>query len=253
MTWAFGIEILMLLVAFGLGGWGVRSHRRAGWSWSRCLGLGWDRQAARDLLMGLLITGSAMAGVYGIEVWTGMVQSLPAPGGRELLPRALWMALAVLKEEVVMRSLLLGGLVLVLQGRRWHRSQAVLISAVAFGCIHLSNPSASPLSVLGNTLGGVIYGVAFVATGRIWMSLGLHFAWNFVQGPVFGFPVSGLVAGGLFSIQPVGAAWLSGGAYGPEAGAVGMASRGWILLMLWLSLARRPANGLVQSSAQALR
>lgn len=78
----------------------------------------------------------------------------------------------------------------------------MLISAVAFGCIHLSNPSASALSVLGNTLGGVIYGVAFVATGRIWMSLGLHFAWNFVQGPVFGFPVSGLVAGDFSASSP---------------------------------------------------
>jgi hypothetical protein len=128
----------------------------------------------------------------------------------------------------------------------------VLISAVAFGCIHLSNPSASALSVLGNTLGGVIYGVAFVA----------HWSHLDVPGPAFrlefragaGVRLSRQRPGrrGLFSIQPVGAAWLSGGSYGPEAGAVGMASRGWILLMLWLSLARRPANSLVQSSAQAL-
>jgi hypothetical protein len=86
MTWAFGIELSMLLVAFGLGGWGVRSHRRAGWSWSRCLGLGWDRQAARDLLMGLLITGSAMAGFTASRSGPGWSRVCRLPVGGSCCP-----------------------------------------------------------------------------------------------------------------------------------------------------------------------
>ena len=56
---------------------------------------------------------------------------------------------------------------------------------------HSNNPNASWLSVLSNGLGGVMYALAFLGTRRIWMSWGLHLAWNFVPGPVFGFPISG--------------------------------------------------------------
>ncbi len=51
----------------------------------------------------------------------------------------------------------------------------------------------------------------------------MHAAWNFAEGPVFGFPVSGLDMGGLFRLQITGPDWLTGGAFGPEAGALAIA------------------------------
>ncbi len=101
---------------------------------------------------------------------------------------------------------------------------------------------ASPLSVLSNSLGGVAYGLAFVLTGRIWLGLGLHFAWNFVQGPVLGFIVSGHVLGGGFlRITDNGPDWLTGGAYGPEGGVVGLAMR-FIVIAAVAAWARRTAR-----------
>jgi membrane protease YdiL (CAAX protease family) len=119
--------------------------------------------------------------------------------------------------------MLISGLCLVLGGRR---IAAVLIAAGLFGMTHMFFAGASPLSVLSNSLGGVAYALAFVLTGRIWLGFGLHFAWNFVQGPMLGFIVSGHALGrGLFRIDDFGPDWLTGGAYGPEGGIVGLAMR----------------------------
>jgi membrane protease YdiL (CAAX protease family) len=110
------------------------------------------------------------------------------------------------------------------------------VMAACFGLAHASNPNASALSVLGNALGGLMYGVAFLGSGRIWLPLGLHFAWNFVQAPVLGFPFLGKEVG-LVQQTPVGSAFITGGSYGPEAGLVGMAFRfvAIALLALWFS------------------
>jgi hypothetical protein len=70
-----------------------------------------------------------------------------------------------------------------------------------------------------------MHAVAFLGGGSIWLPTGLHFAWNFFQGPVLGFPVSGLEMGGLVQQIPVGSDLVTGGGYGPEAGLVGMTFR----------------------------
>jgi hypothetical protein len=71
-----------------------------------------------------------------------------------------------------------------------------------------------------------MYGLAFILTGRIWLGLGLHFAWNFVQGPILGFILSGHpVDHALFHVDDLGPVWLTGGLYGPEGGIVGIGFR----------------------------
>jgi membrane protease YdiL (CAAX protease family) len=100
---------------------------------------------------------------------------------------------------------------------------AVLISAIYFGALHLLNPGASVASTLGVALFGVLAALGYWATGQLWMSIGMHAAWNFFEGPVFGFLVSGVNLGGIFVLRVNGPEWLTGGRFGPEAGALTMA------------------------------
>lgn len=233
------VEVLMLVAALGFGALAIRHWRAQGTPLLRGLGLAWNARAGCDLVAGIAIASMAMLGIFLIEAAVGAVTASPRQQSwGELGSWLLGKSAASLKEEVLMRGLLLSGLVLVLKGRR---TLAILVSAIAFGCIHLSNPGASALSVLGNTLGGVIYGMAFLLSGSLWLAIGLHVAWNFVQGPLLGFPVSGIAAGGLQQVHDAGPAWLSGGAYGPEAGLVGIAFRFVIIAMvlLWLTSAWR--------------
>ncbi|MCB1320041.1 MAG: CPBP family intramembrane metalloprotease [Leptospiraceae bacterium] len=100
---------------------------------------------------------------------------------------------------------------------------AVLFSSSVFGILHYNNPNATLLSTMYLIIAGIALAVPFLLTGRIAMSIGLHISWNFFQGQVFGFPVSGtrFMDVTIISIQQHGPAWLTGGAFGPEAGIFG--------------------------------
>jgi hypothetical protein len=97
---------------------------------------------------------------------------------------------------------------------------AILVSSAYFGALHLLNPGAGLASTIGIFFAGVLLALGYAATRRLWFPIGMHAAWNFAEGPLFGFPVSGLDMGGLFRLKITGPDWLTGGAFGPEAGAL---------------------------------
>ena len=94
---------------------------------------------------------------------------------------------------------------------------AVSVTSAFFGVAHLFNPHASIQAALAIALeAGVMLSAAYVLTGRLWMSIGIHIAWNFVQGGIFGVAVSGNQAVGLLRGLLVGPAILTGGEFGVE-------------------------------------
>lgn len=97
---------------------------------------------------------------------------------------------------------------------------ALVVSAVLFGAAHAFNPGATWLSSAAIALeAGVLLGAAFVVTKNLWLPIGLHFAWNFCEGPIFGTQVSGrTLSTNLLAAKLTGPVWLTGGSFGPEAG-----------------------------------
>jgi len=97
----------------------------------------------------------------------------------------------------------------------------LMLSAVIFGFLHAFNPGATLVSSIAIALeAGVMLAAAFMYTRRLWMPIGLHAAWNFTQGGVFGASVSGTEAHGLLEGQFHGNTLITGGAFGPEASIV---------------------------------
>ena len=95
---------------------------------------------------------------------------------------------------------------------------ALAISALLFGYIHISNPGATWFSSLAIALeAGILLGAAFMLTRRLWLVMGLHYAWNFTQGSIYGVSVSGSEAMGVFIPELSGPEILSGGSFGIEA------------------------------------
>ncbi len=98
---------------------------------------------------------------------------------------------------------------------------ALAISAILFGLLHLGNPNATLAGAVAIAVeAGVLLAAAYAFTRRLWLPIGIHFAWNFVQGGVFGVAVSGNEIPGLLQGRLTGPAWLSGGAFGAEASVV---------------------------------
>ena len=217
-----GLAVMAAVIVFGRVA--IRRWRGRRYPILEGVGLRWDRHSTTDLLVGLAITALVMLAIFAYEMASGGISRGPitATDGMPVWKATLIMLFSAPEEEILNRGILLSGVAIALGGRG---KSAVLISALAFGLGHLANPGASAISAVGNMLGGLIYGYAFVMSGRLWLPIGLHFAWNFVQGPVLGLPVSGFAMGGFQQTHDIGPAWLTGGSYGPEAGAIGIAFR----------------------------
>jgi len=115
---------------------------------------------------------------------------------------------------------------------------SVAIFSTFFGLMHKSNPDATPLSVANTVIAGTFFAVAYLKTRGLWLPLGFHIAWNYVQGCLFSLPVSGIrmyrPAAILEWRLPV---WLSGGGYGLEGSVV--TTLLLAALTLWLVRTRR--------------
>ncbi|MBI1795276.1 MAG: CPBP family intramembrane metalloprotease [Chloroflexi bacterium] len=96
----------------------------------------------------------------------------------------------------------------------------VVLSSTVFGLLHLGNPNATPISAAGIFFAGIFIAYGYIRTKQLWLSIGLHIGWNFFEGVVFGFPVSGLDIYPLTHITVTGPELWTGGAFGPEAGLI---------------------------------
>jgi hypothetical protein len=98
----------------------------------------------------------------------------------------------------------------------------VLLTSVPFAAVHLKNPNAAAgFTFINTALAGVWLAVAYLRTRSLWFPLGVHWAWNWALGSLFGLPVSGisdLAPHPLLHGTNLGPAWLTGGSYGIEGG-----------------------------------
>ncbi|MBR2565182.1 MAG: CPBP family intramembrane metalloprotease [Paenibacillus sp.] len=153
-----------------------------------------------------------------------------------ILLRSLETALiAAVFEELLFRGLMLQAIQKL--GGRWI---ALAITSLTFGAFHLGNPGATLWSAFAITLeAGVLLGAAFLWRRNLWFVIGLHFAWNALEGAL-GIPVSGLPAAGLFTVKTNGSAWLTGGDFGLEGSIVTVILGIVIAIPMLILAARKP-------------
>ena len=163
------------------------------------------------LLLGVLYFGAvvglmALAGSYSI---TG-AQFNPIP---QLTAFLMFLIVAVF-EEIIFRGILFRMI-----DDRWNTAAALIVSALLFGAIHIANPGATLWSSFAIAVeAGLLLGAAYKHSGTLWLPIGIHWAWNYVQGNVLGFAVSGTPAGDkIFAPIITGPDWVSGGIFGAEA------------------------------------
>jgi membrane protease YdiL (CAAX protease family) len=203
------------------------------------LGVRLDRRWWTGLALGFGVGAVVMGLVFAVEFacgWVTVTGTFAVNAGGASLGVAL--AFSAVKclcvghyEEFVSRGYHLG-------------NTGVLVSSLIFAALHVFTDNASVASFLGVFVNALFFAAALRFTGRLSTAIGAHVAWNFVQGAVLGFPVSGDKEGAsLIGIAQHGPAWMTGGAYGPEAGLLGvMASVGGILLLALATSRRFPVG-----------
>jgi len=183
------------------------------------VGLTFHPYWVKELCVGLGIGGFMMVSVGGGEGLLGLARFArnPLPARAELAYGSglfLLLLVAATNEELVFRGYPFQKLV-----ESLGPLGAVALSSACFGLAHLGNSHHTWISTANTMLVGVPLSNAYLRTRSLWMPVGLHFSWNYVQGFVFGFPVSGYAfSSSLLKVQVHGAAWLTGSNYGPEGG-----------------------------------
>lgn len=208
------------------------------------VGLLWNRDAVRNLQLGLLGGAGSAALVLGIPVLIGAAHFAPLPEGGANVGAFVFVSLMLLcgsaGEELLFRGY--GFQVLLRSAGPW---ATILPVGVLFAALHAENPGASYLSV-ANTAGfGILFGYAFFRSRDLWLPIGLHFGWNFTL-PLFGVNVSGLKIGttGHVLEWTAGKIW-SGGDYGPEASVLASAVLFILFVFLWKAPIRRQPSPLL--------
>ena len=116
----------------------------------------------------------------------------------------------------------------------------VVLSSTVFSLLHIFNDGANWASVAGIFFAGVLFAYAYIRTKQLWLPIGMHIGWNFFEGVVFGFPVSGLDTYALTRITVQGPEIWTGGVFGPEAGLIVLPSLVLGAVLIYLYTLRRP-------------
>jgi uncharacterized protein len=166
------------------------------------------RGAGLGVLLGLLTLAPLWGlGVYRIEGWGD---------GLSLLKQMPEMLLVAVMEELLIR-----GVIFRIAERAWGSQRALVGSTVLFVAAHLPG-DISLLGVLVTAAASLALTAAYQLSRRLWLPIGMHFAWNYLFSAVFSVPVSGHEANGWLRGSMSGPDWLSGGAYGVEASGVAL-------------------------------
>ncbi len=120
-------------------------------------------------------------------------------------------AMIAVYEEVVFRGYILLNLMDSLN--RWW---ALVVSALIFTLFHGANPAIGLIPLINIFLAGLLLGINYIYTKNLWFAILLHLGWNFFQGPILGFRVSGINFPALLQTELNGDALLTGGEFGFE-------------------------------------
>jgi membrane protease YdiL (CAAX protease family) len=190
------------------------------------------RSAVRDTLAGFVMAAFLMTAIIKVMQLAGWYRPTAFVwDGKVAVIALIYFLMVGILEEVAMRGVLfriveesLGSWI------------SLGLSAVIFGLMHLGNENASLTAALSIAAeAGILLAAAYMLTRSLWMAVGMHWGWNYVQGTVFGAAVSGGGGPSLIHASIDGPAVLTGGAFGPEAGlvalAIGTAAGVWLLVL----------------------
>ena len=172
-----------------------------------------------DALLGVLAGSLLFSSVVGVLWLLGSYHVIGFNPHADWLPPLLFAGIgAGIAEEIMFRGVLFRATEEGLG--TW---AALLVSALFFGFAHAANPGATAWSSSAIAIeAGLLFGLLYHVTRSLPICMGLHAAWNFCQGTVYGIPVSGLKADGWLVSSRTGPDWLSGGVFGAEASVVAL-------------------------------
>lgn len=179
---------------------------------------GWIKKYLTGFMVGAILTASEVVLLYSfglISVEHNPSQPVGLSAIKYIIIILIGWIVQSSAEEIVTRGWLMNVL-----SAKYNRWVGLIVSSTYFGLMHVFNPNISYIAVINLVLSGFLFGLYVLKTNDLWGACGLHCAWNFFMGNIFGFEVSGSSAsvGTLFDLNLIGNPSISGGKFGPEGG-----------------------------------
>ncbi|MFA6456516.1 MAG: type II CAAX endopeptidase family protein [Bacteroidota bacterium] len=201
------------------------------------IGLSFNTGWGKQLVQGFLFGSGMMTAIFVIEYSTGMVaiqfRAIGIQEGSVIFLTSITLYTIVgYGEEFLFRGYMYQAFV---EGSS--KLIATLTISLLFAMAHSQNPNVSLFGLINVGLAGIWLSFAYLKTKALWLPIGLHISWNFFQGFVYSYPVSGTTS----EREQIGTAivngpdWLTGGTFGPEGGALAtlMLVVGTLLMYKW--------------------
>jgi uncharacterized protein len=172
-----------------------------------------------DFLAGCAIGALLIGVIYLVMYALGIAHPQAGSGFAGFIVAALRPLSVAMLEELLFRGVLLR-----ITEEVSGTAVAIVVSSVLFGLAHAANPGATPFTIFALTVElGILLSLAYVLTRNIWLAVGIHMAWNFMQGFVFGTEVSGSRESfSVFTTSMTGPDLLTGGSFGVEGSIVSL-------------------------------
>lgn len=194
------------------------------------------RTAPKDIGYGLLVGFGvfcvitailALLGCYHIEGYQFKLL--------EQLDQFMFFFVVAVAEEIMFRGYLFRMI-----DERFSFIVAIIISALVFGLVHWSNPNGTLWAAIAIAIeAGIMLALAYKLHNSLWLPIGIHWGWNYTQGNIFGFGVSGNDAGTTFIVPSVeGHELITGGDFGPEASITAVVLCIGISAWFWMKVRR---------------
>ena len=194
-----------------------------------------DRRWFKEIAWGMLSGIGMLLAVVGIICVIGGVRFEldPVRTAGTLLTGLYIFLFTALLEETLFRGFIFQRL---LDGLGVWPAQIAL--ATLFAVAHWGSPgmegATEIVAFMDIFLAAVMLGLAYLRTRSLALPIGLHLGWNWTQGHVLGFGVSGYdFAGWLKPIFQGKPEWLTGGAFGPESSIFSPLVSLVMIVLLW--------------------
>jgi len=194
------------------------------------LSLGFHSKGFRkEIIIGFFLGALLIASGFIILILMNEVKLVGIyPEPTNLIFGILLFVSVAISEELFIRGYILNNLMLSMP-----RIIALLISSILFSVLHVFNGNFSWLSFWNLTLSGLLLGLPYVYTKSLWLPIALHFSWNFFQGTIFGFNVSGQETYSLFSQTRTSDNIWNGGTFGFEGSILSIVFQSIAIFSLW--------------------
>lgn len=183
----------------------TENYENRGW---RSLPLTW---MPSHLLIGVLIGVILMCFFVMVTFFLGLIDFKFSGFTNHFYAGILIYSFVAVAEEVMFR-----GYVLTYLQDKLSTINALIVSSLLFGLMHLGNDHVTLVGLTTISLSGFLMGLLTLKSGTISAAIGMHLSWNFVQGSVFGLAVSGHNDQGIFTPKLLSASYISGGEFGAE-------------------------------------